>query len=59
MQTPIRNRDWARHAAEYCRALAPYATPLLEISKDVFSQISHTRARLEAEEHVEALIESE
>lgn len=58
MQTIIRNRDWARHAAEYCRALAPYATPLLEISKDVFSQISDTRARLEAQETAEALIET-
>ena len=57
MQTSItRNRDWARHASEYCRAVAPYATPLLEMGKELFAQISSTRERLHAEEYVEAII---
>ena len=51
MQTSItRNRDWARHISEYCQATAPYATPLLEICKDLFAQLSDTRSRLAAEE---------
>ena len=57
MQTPItRNRDWARHISEYCRAAAPYATPLLEMGKELFGQISDTRSRLATEDYVDALV---
>ena len=57
MQTsPTHNRDWARHVSEYCRAIAPYATPLLEMGKDLFAQISSTRGRLQAEDYIEAII---
>jgi len=57
MQTSItRNRDWARHISEYCRAAAPYATPLLEMSKDLFAQLSETRSRLATEEYVDAIV---
>ena len=59
MQTSItRNRDWARHASEYCRAVAPYATPLLEMGKELFAQISSTRERLHAEEYVESIVKA-
>lgn len=51
-----RTRDWARHISQYCKAIAPYATPMLEIAKDMFEQISTTRERLHAEEYVEAVI---
>lgn len=59
MQTISTNRDWARQASEYCRAIAPYATPILEMGKDLFAQISITKRQLDAEAHVDALIKQQ
>ena len=50
MQISPVKRDWARSASEYCRAVAPYATPLLETAKDLFASISATRDKLQVEE---------
>ena len=55
---PTRNRDWARHFSQYCRALAPLATPAFEIARDIFHEISTTGSSLEAEESIDVLIKS-
>ena len=52
----VPSRDWARHISEYCKAIAPYATPALEMSKELFAHISSTRQRLAQEEYIEALV---
>ena len=49
-QAPIVRRDWAHRAAEYCKAVAPYATPLLETARDLFEAVSVTRDRLETKD---------
>ena len=53
---PNRNRDWAHHAAEYSASIAPYATPLFELSQKLFTAISDCRNRLKVEENVNNLI---
>ena len=53
-----RNRDWARHFSQYCRAIAPLATPAFEIARDIFHEISTTRSSLQAEESIDALIKT-
>ena len=50
MQISPVKRDWARSASEYCKAIAPYATPLLETAKDLFASISATRDQLLVEQ---------
>ena len=50
MQISPVKRDWARSASEYCKAVAPYATPLLKTATDLFASISATRDQLLVEE---------
>lgn len=46
----MKTNNWASHTSEYCRAVAPYATPLLEVCKDLFSAVGETRQRLQLKE---------
>ena len=47
---------WARHAAAYCAAVAPYATPFLELAERMFSAVDDTQKRLEAADQTQLLI---
>jgi hypothetical protein len=46
MQTKTAQDNWARHTSEYFRAIAPHATPLLEVCRDLFSAVGDTRQKL-------------
>ena len=49
--------NWAHHTSEYCKAVAPHATPLLQITSTIFREISNTMNRLTAEQYVERLLQ--
>ena len=55
MSNPTNN--WAHQSSEYCKAVAPHATPLLQITSTIFKEISNTMDRLKAEQFVDRLLQ--
>ena len=51
------NDNWAHHSSEYCKAVAPHATPLLQIASTIFREVSNTMDRLKAEQYVDRILQ--